>query len=65
MTDTCETCTYFEQALKRSDTPYEPNHGKCRRFPPIGRMEVKTNNTFFPDTWKPEWCGEYKRKCDD
>lgn len=67
MTDTCETCIFFKRAIAETDATYSRNDGECFRFPPVGKLEDKTGNPNFAETWQFNWCGEYRNEqvCSD
>jgi len=57
--ETCNTCLFFDTEHMNENADFTATHGKCRRYPPIVKHDVKMFKQ--PEVWRIDWCGEYSR----
>lgn len=65
MTETCETCRFWDDVTTSNPGVF----GYCRRNPPLAYGQVHAMNTYieptagtWPVTAAIDWCGEFSRK---
>ena len=60
---TCKTCRWWRH-LPIQDG-HEGNTGECRRYPPRIFDRQSVSETWFPESYHEDWCGEHAPKGGD
>lgn len=67
LVEMCENCKFWKE-WKVEVTELFAGRGDCRRYPPsaIDSADEEDGVEYFqPDTFKTDWCGEWKPKPSD